>query len=208
MAYDITPKTQPANMDYENSKNFTNLVQIAHDEAQFERTRRANQPSKYTQTLQAINSTLQTVNTGLQVAENVSKVYDQITEKSFKQEQLDKQNRLKEKIQGAINEHDWNTVTTLAMTDMQTASQMPEYMSMLGSMAKIEGNEGAAALLKSINTEQQGKLEVEEIKKEKSLKLMLSYFENMKNITLCYMNNMDKNLIDMKDLIIEQKKSL
>ena len=164
MAYDITPKTQPANMDYENSKNFTNLVQIAHDEAQFERTRRANQPSKYTQTLQAINSTLQTVNTGLQVAENVSKVYDQITEKSFKQEQLDKQNRLKEKIQGAINEHDWNTVTTLAMTDMQTASQMPEYMSMLGSMAKIEGNEGAAALLKSINTEQQGKLEVEEIK--------------------------------------------
>ena len=164
MAYDITPKTQPATMDYENSKNFTNLVQIAHDEAQFERTRRANQPSKYTQTLQAINSTLQTVNTGLQVAENVSKVYDQITEKSFKQEQLDKQNRLKEKIQGAINEHDWNTVTTLAMTDMQTASQMPEYMSMLGSMAKIEGNEGAAALLKSINTEQQGKLEVEEIK--------------------------------------------
>ena len=80
MAYDITPKTQPANMDYENSKNFTNLVQIAHDEAQSERQRRANQPSKYTQTLQAINSTLQTVNTGLQVAENVNKVYDQITE--------------------------------------------------------------------------------------------------------------------------------
>ena len=164
MAYDITPKTQPANMDYENSKNFTNLVQIAHDEAQFERTRRANQPSKYTQTLQAINSTLQTVNTGLQVAENVSKVYDQITEKSFKQEQLDKQNRLKEKIQGAINEHDWNTVATLAMTNLQTASQMPEYMDSLGRMAKIEGNEGSAAILRSINTEQQGKLEVEEIK--------------------------------------------
>ena len=164
MAYDITPKTQPANMDYENSKNFTNLVQIAHDEAQSERQRRANQPSKYTQTLQAINSTLQTVNTGLQVAENVNKVYDQITEKSFKREQLDKQNRLKEKIQGAINEHDWNTVATLAMTNMQTASQMPEYMDSLGRMAKIEGNEGSAAILRSINTEQQGKLEVEEIK--------------------------------------------
>lgn len=164
MAYDITPKTQPANMDYENSKNFSQLVQVAHDEAQFERTRRANQPSKYTQTLQAINSTLQTVNTGLQVAENVNKVYDQITEKSFKREQLDKQNRLKEKIQGAINEHDWNTVATLAMTNIQTASQMPEYMDSLGRMAKIEGNEGSAAILRSINTEQQGKLEVEEIK--------------------------------------------
>lgn len=164
MAYDITPKTQPANMDYENSKNFSQLVQVAHDEAQFERTRRANQPSKYTQTLQAINSTLQTVNTGLQIAENVNKVYDQITEKSFKREQLDKQNRLKEKIQGAINEHDWNTVATLAMTNIQTASQMPEYMDSLGRMAKIEGNEGSAAILRSINTEQQGKLEVEEIK--------------------------------------------
>lgn len=164
MAYDITPKTQPANMDYENSKAFARAAQYAHEDKMQQDRIKAAQPSKYMQTLQAINGTLQTVNTGLQVAENVSKMYDQITERSFKQEQLEKQNRLKEQIQGAINEHDWNTVATLAMTNLQTASQMPEYMDSLGRMAKIEGNEGSAAILRSINTEQQGKIELEDIR--------------------------------------------
>lgn len=164
MAYDITPKTQPANMDYENSKAFARAAQYAHEDKMQQDRIKAAQPSKYMQTLQAINSTLQTVNNGLQVAENVSNMYDQITEKSFKQEQLEKQNRLKEEIQGAINDHDWDRVATLAMTNLQTASQMPEYMDSLGRMAKIAGNEGSAAILRSVNTEQQGKLELEELK--------------------------------------------
>lgn len=164
MAYDITPKTQPANMDYENSKAFAKAAQYAHEDKMQQDRIKAAQPSKYMQTLQAINGTLQTVNTGLQVAESVNKIYDQITERSFKQEQLEKQNRLKEQIQGAINEHDWNTVATLAMTNLQTASQMPEYMDSLGRMAKIEGNDGSAAILRSINTEQQGKIELEDIR--------------------------------------------
>lgn len=164
MAYDITSKTSPLNTEYEDSKHFNQAVQVAHDEAMFERQRRANQPSKYMQTLQAINSTLQTVNSGLQVAQNVNTMYDQITTNSFKRDQLEKQNRLKEQIQGAINENDWNKVATIAMANVSTASQMPEYMDTLGRMAKISGNEGSAALLRSVNTQQQGKLELEELK--------------------------------------------
>lgn len=164
MAYNITPNTQPVNIDYENDKNFDQVVQIAHEEAQLERQRRANQPSKYTQALKHVNDTLSTVQNVVKTVSAVTTGYTALTEASFKQDQLEQQMHLQEQIQSAVNEKDWDKVATISMANMRTASQMPEYMSMLGSMAKIEGNEGAAALLKSINTEQQGKIELEELK--------------------------------------------
>ena len=84
MAYDITPKTQPRNTAYEDSKYFEKMADHAHEQKMQQDRIKAAQPSKYMQTLQAINSTLQTVNSGLQVAEKVSTMYDQITEKRLK----------------------------------------------------------------------------------------------------------------------------